>query len=70
MLNNMEHCEKRMVIELEEEKDQLVKCQNDYIKQLNEIVKNLLESLNRINPETILDTDDLELQPEETKRNA
>lgn len=56
--------------ELEEEKAQLVKDQNEFVKKLAFFEGDLLDSLNRANPDTILDSDELVVKIEDTKRNA
>lgn len=56
--------------ELEEEKAQLVKDQNEFVKKLAFFEGDLLDSLNRANPDTILDSDELVVKIEDTKKNA
>jgi dynein heavy chain len=53
--------------ELEEEKAQLVRNQNEYIKKLAFFEGDLLDSLNKANPATILDSDELVVKIEDTK---
>lgn len=56
--------------ELEVEKGRLVKDQNDYVTKLAKFESELLDSLNSANPDTILDSDDLVVKLEDTKKNA
>lgn len=56
--------------ELEEEKAQLVKDQNEFVKKLAFFEGDLLDSLNRANPDMILDSDELVVKIEDTKKNA
>lgn len=54
--------------ELEEEKAQLVKDHNEYLNKLAYFVDDLLDSLNRVNPDTILDSDELVVKLERPRR--
>lgn len=56
--------------ELEEEKANLVKQQNEYVQKLNFYEQDLLVTLNNANIDTILDTDELVVKLEDTKKNA
>jgi len=56
--------------ELEEEKANLVKQQNEFIQKLNMFEKDLLLTLNNADLDKILDSDELVVKLEDTKENA